>query len=221
MNALASVLVLLGSAVAVVALFRLLKLPTLLAYLFVGVMIGPHALGWLPDSTQTHALAEFGVVFLMFTIGLEFSLAQLKAMQRLVFGLGGAQVVLTTLVVLGMSLVWGLDWRAGLALGGIIAMSSTAIVSKLLGERAELHSGHGRQTMGVLLFQDLAVVPFLVLIPALAKGGDGMLEILVWATLKAALALALILYFGQKLMSRWFHIIARHKIASYSCSMCY
>ena len=212
MNALASVLVLLGSAVAVVALFRVFKLPSLLAYLFVGVSIGPHGFALLPDSGQTHALAEFGVVFLMFTIGLEFSLGQLKAMQRLVFGLGGAQVVLTTLVVLGMSLALGLDWRAGLALGGIIAMSSTAIVSKLLAERTELHSNHGRQTMGVLLFQDLAVVPFLVLIPALAKGGDGMLEILAWATLKAALALALILYFGQKLMSRWFHIIARHRM---------
>ena len=212
MNALASVLVLLGSAVAVVALFRVFKLPSLLAYLFVGVSIGPHGFALLPDSGQTHALAEFGVVFLMFTIGLEFSLGQLKAMQRLVFGLGGAQVVLTTLVVLGVSLAWGLDWRAGLALGGIIAMSSTAIVSKLLAERTELHSNHGRQTMGVLLFQDLAVVPFLVLIPALAKGGDGMLEILAWATLKAALALVLILYFGQKLMSRWFHIIARHRM---------
>jgi len=213
MNALASVLILLGSAVAVVALFRVLKLPSLLAYLFVGITIGPHGLGWLPDSAQTHALAEFGVVFLMFTIGLEFSLAQLKAMQRLVFGLGGAQVVLTTLLVLGMSLSWGLDWRAGLALGGIIAMSSTAIVSKMLAERVELHSNHGRQTMGILLFQDLAVVPFLVLIPAMAKGGDGMLEALAWATLKAALALALILYFGQKLMSRWFHVIARHKLS--------
>src|SRR4030065_606311 len=148
MNALASVLVLLGSAVAVVALFRMLKLPSLLAYLFVGVTIGPHGVGWLPDSAQTHALAEFGVVFLMFTIGLEFSLAQLKAMQRLVFGLGGAQVVLTTLVVLGIGLSWGLDWRAGLAVGGIIAMSSTALVSKLLAERGGLHSSHGRHTEG-------------------------------------------------------------------------
>ena len=156
----------------------------------------------------------------MFTIGLEFSLAYLKAMQRLVFGLGGAQVVLTTLVVLGISLSWGLDWRAGLALGGIIAMSSTAIVSKLLAERVELHSSHGRQTMGVLLFQDLAVVPFLVLIPALAKGGDGMFEALAWAALKAALALALILYFGQKLMSPLFHAIATHQMSELSCPPC-
>ncbi len=213
MNALASVLVLLGSAVVVVALFRVLRLPPLLAYIFVGVSIGPHGQGWIPASTQAHALAEFGVVFLMFTIGLEFSLGQLKAMQRLVLGLGGAQVVLTTLVILGMCLSWGMDWRVGLALGGVISMSSTAIVSKLLAERVELHSAHGRQTMGILLFQDLAVVPFLVLIPALAKGGDGLLTELGLAALKATVALALILFFGQKLMRPWFHAIARHKLS--------
>ncbi len=212
MNALASVLILLGSTVVAVALFRMLRLPPLLAYLFVGVSVGPHGQGWIPATEQTRALAEFGVVFLMFTIGLEFSLAQLKAMRRLVFGLGGAQVVLTALAVLGLCLAWGMDWRAGLALGGIIAMSSTAIVSKLLAERVELHSVHGRQTMGVLLFQDLAVVPFLVLIPALAKGGDGLLVALGAAMLKAAIALALILYFGQKLMRPWFHAIARRKM---------
>lgn len=212
MNSLASVLIFLGSAVVVVALFRVLRLPPLLAYIFVGVTIGPHGQAWIPSSAPTQALAEFGVVFLMFTIGLEFSLGQLKAMQRLVFGLGGAQVLLTTLVVLGVGLAWGLDWRVGLALGGVIAMSSTAIVSKLLAERVELHSAHGRQTMSVLLFQDLAVIPFLVLIPALAKGGDGLWQGLGIATLKAALALALILFFGQKLMRPWFHAIARQKI---------
>ncbi|MHB1233382.1 MAG: monovalent cation:proton antiporter-2 (CPA2) family protein [Burkholderiales bacterium] len=212
MNALASVLILLGSTVVAVALFRMLRLPPLLAYLFVGVSVGPHGQGWIPATEQTRALAEFGVVFLMFTIGLEFSLAQLKAMRHLVFGLGGAQVVLTALAVLGLCLAWGMDWRAGLALGGIIAMSSTAIVSKLLAERVELHSVHGRQTMGVLLFQDLAVVPFLVLIPALAKGGDGLLVALGAAMLKAAIALALILFFGQKLMRPWFHAIARRKM---------
>lgn len=213
MSALASVLVLLGSAVVVVALFRMLRLPPLLAYIFVGVTIGPHGLGWIPASERTSTLAEFGVVFLMFTIGLEFSLGQLSAMRRLVLGLGGAQVLVTTLVVLGLCIAWGMDWRVGLALGGVIAMSSTAIVSKLLAERVELHSPHGRQTMGVLLFQDLAVVPFLVLIPALAKGGDGLLGELGGAAVKAVVALALILFFGQKLMRPWFHAIAQRKMS--------
>lgn len=213
MSALASVLVLLGSAVVVVALFRMLRLPPLLAYIFVGVTVGPHGLKWIAATEQTSTLGEFGIVFLMFTIGLEFSLGQLSAMRRLVLGLGGAQVVVTTLIVLGISLAWGIDWRAGLALGGVIAMSSTAIVSKLLAERVELHSPHGQQTMGVLLFQDLAVVPFLVLIPALAKGGDGLMTELGWAAIKAVVALALILYFGQKLMRPWFQAIAERKMS--------
>ena len=93
-NTLQLVLILLAAAVLVVALFRSLRLPPLLAYLLVGIVIGPHALGWVPESGETSYLAEFGVVFLMFSIGLEFSLPQLKAMQGLVFGLGGAQVAI-------------------------------------------------------------------------------------------------------------------------------
>jgi CPA2 family monovalent cation:H+ antiporter-2 len=112
-------------------------------------------LGWIPDAPETRHLAEFGVVFLMFSIGLEFSLARLRSMQRLVFGLGTAQVAATMLLVMLSSLFFELDWRAGLALGGILAMSSTAIVSKMLVERAELNTPHGQKVMGVLLFQDL------------------------------------------------------------------
>ena len=112
-NTLQLVLILLAAAVLVVALFRSLRLPPLLAYLLVGIVIGPHALGWVPESGETSYLAEFGVVFLMFSIGLEFSLPQLKAMQGLVFGLGGAQVLLTLACVLAVSLALGLSWQAG------------------------------------------------------------------------------------------------------------
>ena len=158
-------------AVGVVVLCRILRLPAMLGYLLVGILIGPHALGWIPDAPETRHLAEFGVVFLMFSIGLEFSLARLRSMQRLVFGLGTAQVVATILLVMLTSLFFGLDWRAGLALGGVLAMSSTAIVSKMLVERAELNLPHGQKIMGVLLFQDLAVVPLIIIIPALASSG--------------------------------------------------
>src|SRR5512135_3868223 len=167
-NSLQVVLVLLAVAVGVVVLFRILKLPVMLGYLLVGIIIGPHALGWIPDAPGTRHLAEFGVVFLMFSIGLEFSLARLRTMQRVVFGLGTAQVVATMLLVMLASLFFAIDWRAGLALGGILAMSSTAIVSKMLVERAELNVPHGQKIMGVLLFQDLAVVPLIIVIPALA-----------------------------------------------------
>jgi len=110
-------LILLAVAVLVVVLFRSLHLPAMLGYLIVGVLIGPHALGWIPDAPETRHLAEFGVVFLMFSIGLEFSLARLRSMQRLVFGLGTAQVVATMLLVMLTSAFFDLGWAAGLALG--------------------------------------------------------------------------------------------------------
>ena len=167
-------LILLAAAVLVVVVCRQLKLPPLLGYLLVGIAIGPNALGWLPDDEGTRSLAEFGVVFLMFSIGLEFSLSKLATMRSLVFGLGAAQVVTTLLVVLGCALLLGLDWKSGFALGGAIAMSSTAILGKLLAERLELNAPHGRQIMGVLLFQDLAVVPLLIILPTLTAPGAEM-----------------------------------------------
>ena len=204
------VLILLAAAVLVVVLFRQLKLPPLLGYLLVGIVIGPHALSWIHEAQETRYLAEFGVVFLMFSIGLEFSLPKLVTMRRIVFGLGAAQVVFTLLIVLLSSLALGLEWQAGLALGGALAMSSTAIVSKMLAERLELPTQHGRQIIGVLLFQDLAVVPLLIIVPALAEG-SGMAYALGIAALKAVVALTVLLFFGQRLMRAWFHLVARQK----------
>lgn len=204
-------LILLAAAVGVVVLFRLLHLPAMLGYLIVGIFIGPHALGWIPDAPETRHLAEFGVVFLMFSIGLEFSLAKLRAMQRLVFGLGTAQVMLTIALVMLASLAFAMDWRAGLALGGILAMSSTAIVSKMLVERAELNAPHGQKIMGVLLFQDLAVVPLIIVIPALAQSDGDLSGTIAIAMLKAAVVLSALLIFGQKLLRPWFNLVASQK----------
>ncbi len=212
------------AAVAGVVGFRLLKLPPMLGYLSVGVIIGPHALGLAADSASVKYLAEFGVVFLMFVIGLEFNLPKLRSMRTLVFGLGLSQVVLTIagalfghallawlFMLLGRS--WDLDWRAAVVVGGAMAMSSTAIVVKLMAERMELESEHGKRVMGVLLFQDLAVVPLLVLIPALGVGSstDGLLIPIGLALVKAALVLALLLAGGQKLMRWWLTLVARRK----------
>ena len=148
-------LVLLAAAVFGVVAFRMLQLPPMLGYLAVGILIGPHALALASDSGQIQYLAEFGVVFLMFSIGLEFSLGKLRAMRRLVFGLGGSQVVLTMLAVLPASLLFNwlfhLSWQAAIAIGGALAMSSTAIVSKMLSERMELETEHGRNIISVLL----------------------------------------------------------------------
>ncbi len=205
------ILILLAVAVGVVVLCRILRLPAMLGYLLVGIMIGPHALGWIPDAPETRHLAEFGVVFLMFSIGLEFSLARLRAMQRLVFGLGTAQVAATMVLVMLSSLFFEIDWRAGLALGGILAMSSTAIVSKMLVERAELNAPHGQKIMGVLLFQDLAVVPLIIIIPALAESSAHLGSTIAIAMLKAAVLLTALLTFGQRLLRPWFHLVAGQK----------
>ncbi len=210
-NSLHLLLVLLAAAVGVVVLCRLLRLPAMLGYLIVGIFIGPHALGWIPDAPETRHLAEFGVVFLMFSIGLEFSLARLRAMQKLVFGLGTAQVFATMVLVMISCLFFALDWRAGLALGGILAMSSTAIVSKMLVERAELNAPHGQKIMGVLLFQDLAVVPLIIVIPALAESGADLSGTIAIAMLKAAVVLSALLMFGQRLLRPWFHLVAQQK----------
>ena len=174
-------LLLLGSAVLGVVAFRMLHLPPMLGYLAVGILIGPHALGLAEQNEATHGLAEFGVVFLMFSIGLEFSLPKLMAMRSIVFGLGLAQVVLTIVatMIFGWTIATQLppalhiSWQASFALGGALAMSSTAIVSKMLTERLELESEHGRKIIGILLFQDLAVVPLLILIPSLGERPDG------------------------------------------------
>jgi CPA2 family monovalent cation:H+ antiporter-2 len=210
-NTLSLVLILLATAVLVVVLCRILHLPVMLGYLVVGILIGPHALAWMPDAAGTQHLAEFGVVFLMFSIGLEFSLTRLTAMKRTVFGLGGAQVIATILLVMAVAALFGLDWRAGLALGGVLAMSSTAIVSKMLVERAELNLPYGQQMMGVLLFQDLAVVPLLIIIPALASNPDDLSSTLAFAALKAVAVLLVLLVFGQHVMRPWFHVVARQK----------
>jgi CPA2 family monovalent cation:H+ antiporter-2 len=205
------VLLLLVSAVLVVVLFRSLHLPPLLGYLLVGAVIGPHSLKLMPDAEGTRHLAEFGVVFLMFTIGLEFSLPRLFSMKRLVFGLGFAQVLLTTVVCMIFAMLAGLSWQGGLALGGAVAMSSTAVASKLLSERMELDSEHAKIIMGVLLFQDLAVVPLLILLPELAGGGDTLQTTLLFAAVKAVIVLGIVLFLGQRLMGMWFTVVARRK----------
>jgi CPA2 family monovalent cation:H+ antiporter-2 len=210
-----TLLLLLAATVLGVLAFRRLGLPPLLAYLVIGILVGPHAAGLVPDTREARYLAEFGVVFLMFSIGLEFSLAKLRSMRRLVLGLGGAQVLLT--IALTLALGWlagswlGVSLQAAFVLGGALAMSSTAIIMKMLAERLELESEHGKRIVGVLLFQDLAVVPLLVIIPALASPPEEMTRTLGLAFVKAAVVLGVLLVGGQKLTSIWFRTVARRR----------
>jgi monovalent cation:H+ antiporter-2, CPA2 family len=219
MTSLELTLLYLLAAVLGVVVCRSLKLPPTLGYLAVGVLIGPNALALSQNSTGIRYLAEFGVVFLMFVIGLEFNLPKLRAMRRHVFGLGLLQVMLTILLTTLASLAlahfaqsyWHMSWQSALALGGALSMSSTAVVVKLMAERLEMDSEHGKRIMGVLLFQDLAVVPLLVLIPALGATPEKLAAALAIAAVKATFLIAMLLTGGQKVMRWWLTLVARRK----------
>ena len=205
------ILILLAAAVAAVVACRLLALPPILGYLAVGLVLGPRALGAVPDDEITYRLAEFGVVFLMFTIGLEFSLPKLRVMRREVFGLGFAQVAITLAASVALAMLLGGTWQAGLAVGGAVAMSSTAVVLKLLAERMELDTPHGRSIVGALLFQDLAVVPLLIVVPVLGASAAAIWPALALALGKAVTVLAILLFAGPRVMRAWFGLVARRK----------
>jgi CPA2 family monovalent cation:H+ antiporter-2 len=221
MTALERTLLYLLAAVLAVAACRWLKLPAILGYLLAGVLMEPHLLwpAFGQDAESIKYLAEFGVVFLMFAIGLEFNLHKLRAMRRHVFGLGLAQVALTMALATAGSMllawlapsVWPLNWQTSLGLSGAMAMSSTAIVVKMMVDRMELESETGQRVMGVLLLQDLAVVPLLVLIPALGSPPEELLRELALAGLKAALLITVLLWGGQRVMRWWLTVVARRK----------
>ena len=205
-------LLMLTAAVAVVALAGRLKLPSMLGYLVIGIALGPHGFSVLSQTETTAEFAEFGIVFLMFSIGLEFSLKRLKAMRQLVFGFGSSQMMLTALITgLVTWLAYGQGWKSGIVIGLAVAMSSTAIVARMLSDNFELHSRSGRQTMGVLLFQDLAVVPCLILLPALAAPGDGLLYALGVAAVQAVVVLALLVWVGQRYLGWILGKVAQHR----------
>jgi len=210
---LTQVLILLASSVLLVTLARRLGLPTTLAYLTVGVILGPHAFHVVSDSGTTQQLAEVGVAFLLFTLGLEFSLPRMLAMRREVFGLGAAQVGATTAVFTGIAHLLGLPWLTAVIVGGAVSMSSTAILLAQLTERSELNRTHGRLAFAMLLFQDLAFVPFLALASALAAGG-GKFHVgnSVLAVVGGILAIVAVLAAGRWLLRPLFHEIAHSRL---------
>ena len=208
------VLVLLAVSVLAVVACRSLALPPVIGYLASGVLLGalaPSAGGIIPTADSTQVLAEVGVVFLMFSIGLEFSLPKLVSMRRVVFGLGLLQVAITLALALVMARMVGASWQLGLVVGGAAAMSSTAIVSKLLAERLELETAHGRAIIGVLLFQDLAVVPLVILVPALGQPPGEIGVAVVLALVKAMVALGATVLGGPRLMRAWLGLVARRR----------
>jgi CPA2 family monovalent cation:H+ antiporter-2 len=209
---LSQILILLAGSLLVLSLVRRFKLPPILGYLVVGMLLGPHALGLVSDDDAIRTLAEIGVVFLVFTLGLEFSLARMVAMKSEVLGIGGLQLLLCGLAFGAMAWAVGVAAGPAIVIGGALAMSSTAIVLRQLGDQLELTRTHARLAVGILLFQDLAFAPLLALATALSISGDvpGPLWLLGMAG-RGLLALLVVLLVGRWLLRPLFREIARHR----------
>jgi len=201
-----AVLIVAGAIVAYVG-YRLGLVP-IVGFLLTGVIIGPHGLGVIEDAEMVDALAEVGVILLLFTIGIEFSLEKLARIQRLIFGGGGLQVGLTTAATAGILALFGVPWQAGVFTGFLVALSSTAIVLKLLGSRGEQNEPHGQVGLGLLIFQDLAIIVMVLLVPMLAGTGGSALEI-GWALVKAGLVIAAVLLGARRVMPAVLERVAR------------
>ena len=210
----ANLLIILASSLVVIALFRRLKLPPVLGYLCVGLFVGPTALDWINDSPDLPDLAELGVVFLLFSLGLEFSLPKMLKLRRVVFGLGSLQVLCSALALGGLLYAFGMSLNGAFLLGAGLALSSTAIVSKELTSLGEIFSRHGQNAIGVLLFQDVVAVLLLTLVPVFAGSSD---QAWYWAlpvTLGKTVILFLGLLFASRfLLPRLFHEVAASRSA--------
>jgi len=204
------ILIILLIALLVTVLFRQLHLPVILGYLLVGALVGPHALGLAPNSEDVAQLAEFGIVFLMFTIGLEFSLPKLFSLRYTVFIAGTLQVLLTISITAFIGIYLDMTALAAIIVGGIVAMSSTAIVTKELNDQLELNSPHGLNAVGILLFQDLAVIPIIILIASFShNNAENLFSILGWALSKGLFAIFLIAILGRWLLKPLLHFTAK------------
>lgn len=202
------VLVFLVAAVCIVPLFRWFKSSAVLGYLAAGLLVGPHALGFIQDPESVLLLAEFGVVFLLFTIGLELSIERLRLLRYYVFGLGGTQVFLTALLIGGGLYLAGLSVEAALVVGSGLALSSTAFVIQMLVERGEMVARYGRVSFSILLFQDLAIVPLLALVPLLGQPESSLAGALGLAALKAVAVVAAAVFIGRRVLRPFYRLIA-------------
>ncbi len=197
-------------ALFVTVIFRQLKLSVILGYLLVGALVGPHALGIVPDTPRINELAEFGIVFLMFTIGLEFSILKLFSLRLSVYITGALQILLSVILTTFIGKLLGMTTLGAIVIGSIVAMSSTAIVAKQLNDQLELHSPHGLFALGILLLQDLAVVLLIILIAGLnSTRHDNLAIILVWALIKGIFAISIISAMGHWLLKPLFRLIAK------------
>ena len=201
-------LIVLVVTISIVFLFQKVRVPAIVGFLLAGVIIGPGALGLIKNVNQVETLADIGVVLLLFTIGIEFSLESFLAMQRRIIWAGFLQVFATISLVLVIALSLGASSGVAVFYGFLVTMSSTAIVLRIFNDRNETNSIQGRLASGMLLFQDLCIVPMMLMVPFLAQTGEGSLLGVAWAIIKSLLALALIVWAARKLLPRLLHQVA-------------
>ena len=207
-NFLRELVIVLTATIAIVFVFQKLRLPNIVGFLLTGVIIGPHGFQLIQSVDQVEILAEIGVVLLLFTIGLEFSLETILSVQRRVVWAGLLQVVLTTLVGLAVARLLGVSVEVGLFYGFLVSLSSTAIVLRIYHDRGEINSLQGRLASGLLLFQDLCVVPMMLLLPVLAGSGQDSIFLIVWVLAKSLITLVAIVWTARKLLPRLLHQVA-------------
>jgi len=201
-------IIVLAATISIVFVFQKLRLPTIVGFLLAGVIIGPNGLQLITSLSQVETLAEIGVVLLLFSIGLEFSFETIVSVQRRVIWAGLLQVGLTILLVLALTRFFGLSIEIGIFYGFLLSLSSTAIVLRIYNDRREINSIQGRLASGVLLFQDLCIVPMMLLLPVLGQSGKGSLVSIVWAVAKALFALVLIVWAARRFLPRLLHQVA-------------
>jgi CPA2 family monovalent cation:H+ antiporter-2 len=201
-----TLVILFGLSALVVFVLHKLRVPSIVGFLIAGIFLGPHGFGFIQKVQEVELLAEIGVILLLFTVGLEISLKQLKRIHSAILGGGFSQVLLTLLTVTAIAYLFIGEWNTSFFVGFLVALSSTAIVMKMLFDRGEMDSPHGRLTIGILIFQDLCVVPFMLLIPMLA-GNQGSLPVVLWTLFKSAAILFLVIF-----SARWFVPYILHQI---------
>lgn len=202
------ILIFLLAAILVVTAFRHMRTSPIVGYLVAGALIGPFGFAVVRESETAHGLAEFGIVFLLFMIGLEFSRERLKALARLVFGLGVLQVVVTGLILGGTAWLLGASREGAIIIGAGLALSSTAFVLQLLIERGERTTPYGNSSFAILLFQDLAIVPLLMLVTLFGGGHESFWSAMGLAILEATVVLALVVVIGRLVLRPIFRIVA-------------
>lgn len=199
--ALRDIVVLFGLALLTVVLLRRFNLPSIIGFLITGVLAGPHALGFIKNAHQVEQMAELGVVLLLFTIGIEFSLKELMRIRHMVLLGGGMQLALTIAVVAVIGTLYGFPMSQGIFFGFLVALSSTAILLKLMMDAGETDTPQGKTALGILIFQDLCIVPLMLFTPFLAGGGSGLADIAIVSA--KAVAVVVGAHFGARFVIPW------------------